>query len=530
MNNTQQIWDILARNSIVSGEKPENDAELIPWYIRFIQGFAGWIAAFFFLGFFAVAFNFMFKSPTADIMLTVGILCSVASYAIIRMQKNDFFEQVGMAFSLCGQLMFAVGLFYMKFKFSTAMFVLGTYQLFLAHMIPQYAHRLLTTCFGLLAILLALNYIGLHGLGSAFLAVVFSFIWIKETSWQKKYDYWEAIGYGVTITIIISSGVLLFGKFLLREAIRMKSGWLFEHAGLINSLLIALIFVNLVIVLLKENKVPVISKSGILSLIAAAGLVIISFRIGGISTGLLVTLIGFARQRIVLIILGWFTVISFFSWYYYNLEETLLVKSVVLIVLGFLMSVAYIMLQRTYNPESRKKLNNISLSKWNNNHLVAVLTVIIVLVMTNINISKKQDLISNGENLYLKLAPVDPRSLMQGDYMRLRFELGDKIRERLQLINNNRTIPKTNGIAVIEKDKNNIGTFVSLFNNQNLTANQFLIHYKYRDFQVYFTTDAFYFQEGKASHYQKSEFGLYKINKQGEMILVNMADKNLKIL
>lgn len=530
MSTAQQIWNRLLEKSIVSGEKPVNDAELIPWYIRFIQGFAGWIAAFFFLGFFAVAFNFMFKTPTADIMLVVGILCSVVSYAVIRMQKNDFFDQVGMAFSLCGQLMFALGLFYMKFKFSTVMFVLGVYQLFLAHMIPQYAHRLLTTTFGLLAILMALNYIGFHGLGSAFLAVAFSFIWVKESSWKTKYDYWEAIGYGVAITIIISSGFLLYGRFILREAIRLKSGWLFEHASLINSLLIALIFVNLVLVLLKENKVSFSGKSGVLSLAAAAMLVLISFKISGITTGLLVTLIGFARQRIVLIVLGWFTVVSFFSWYYYNLSQTLMFKSIVLMVLGAVMIASYMILKRLYHMNSGKNIMEMKLQKWNMSHVFPLVTVVIILVMTNINISKKQDLIANGQTLLFKLAPVDPRSLMQGDYMRLRFELGNQIHDRLRLLNNNRSIPKTNGFAVIERDANDVVSFVSLYNNQELTDNQLLVPYKYRDYQVYFTTNAFYFQEGRAQHFQKSEYGVFRMNAQGEMILVNMADKELNVL
>lgn len=530
-NNPQQIWNTLLQNNLVSGNKPEVDAEHIPWYIRFIQGFAGWIAALFFLGFFGVAFNFMFRYPTADIMLTVGILCSVAAYAVIRMQKNDFFDQVGMAFSLCGQLMFGIGLFFLKFEFATAAFVLGVYQLILAYLIPQYAHRLLTTAFGLLAVLFALNSSGFHGLGSAFLAVVFSFIWLRETSWGKKHELWEPVGYGVGLVIIVSSGFLLFGKFILRETIHHKTGWLFEHAGLINSILIALIFLNLVLILLKENKIEWNSKTGILSLCASVLLVLISFKIGGISTGLLVALLGFSRQRIVLIVFGWLSVVSFFSWYYYNLAHTLMFKSVVLMILGVVMLASAVFLSKVYQQtNTEKQSKKLAVHKPGASHIVAAITALAVLVSINLNISKKQDLIENGDVLLFKLAPVDPRSLMQGDYMRLRFALSNDIRDRISLLNPNKPVQVQNGFAVVEKDSNNVVSFVGLYNNQELTVNQYIIPYKYRNYQVYFTTDAFYFQEGKAEQYQQSEYGLFRANKSGEMILMNMVDKGFSIL
>lgn len=36
----------------------------------------------------------------------------------------------------------------------------------------------------------------------------------------------------------------------------------------------------------------------------------------------------------------------------------------------------------------------------------------------------KERVLRHGDVLYLRLAPVDPRSLMQGDYMALNFSIG----------------------------------------------------------------------------------------------------------
>ena len=44
-----------------------------------------------------------------------------------------------------------------------------------------------------------------------------------------------------------------------------------------------------------------------------------------------------------------------------------------------------------------------------------------MLAVFNVAIYRNERLLASGETLYLELAPVDPRSLMQGDYMRLRY-------------------------------------------------------------------------------------------------------------
>ena len=45
-----------------------------------------------------------------------------------------------------------------------------------------------------------------------------------------------------------------------------------------------------------------------------------------------------------------------------------------------------------------------------------------ILVAVNYAIWQKEQLLTHGKTVILALAPVDPRSLMQGDYMRLRFQ------------------------------------------------------------------------------------------------------------
>ncbi|WP_414673872.1 GDYXXLXY domain-containing protein, partial [Marinimicrobium sp. UBA4509] len=48
---------------------------------------------------------------------------------------------------------------------------------------------------------------------------------------------------------------------------------------------------------------------------------------------------------------------------------------------------------------------------------IALVTALAILVLVNFSIYEKEQHLAQGEIMYLELAPVDPRSLMQGDYM-----------------------------------------------------------------------------------------------------------------
>lgn len=524
-----RLWQKLSEHDLVKGETPSEQQVFIPWYIRFLQGFAGWMAALFLIASFSATFSFLFRNPNGGLLISLGVFCSVIAYVLIRTQEKDFFEQLGLAFGLCGQLVFALGLFYLfKPQYKTILFMLATYQLLLAWFIPQFAHRLLSTFFGLLALLIALDLLGLYGIGTTIAAVLFSFIWLKQNRWSRSYDTWEAIGFGFAITIVFSSGYLLTGHFLLNDHSINSSSWLSGHAQLASSFLIALVFINVVLVLLKENKIKFNSKTAALSIFAAILLVLLSFKIFGLSTGLLIVLIGFARQRLTLVVLGSMAVFSFFSWYYYNLDATLLFKSITLIVLGMILLASWFFLGKIYHKNNNAVA--FDLRPLNVKKGIVISTILLVLVAINFNITQKQNLIENGEVLLFELAPVDPRSLMQGDYMRLRFTIANQINKKLYEASQHMTIPPTQGWVIVEKGENNIASLVDFYDQQDLLSSQYIIPFKYRNYRVVFTTNAFYFQEGLANHFQKAKYGEFRVSSDNEIILTHLRDEKFNTL
>ncbi len=161
-------------------------------------------------------------------------------------------------------------------------------------------------------------------------------------------------------------------------------------------------------------------------------------------------------------------------------------------------------------------------------YLIAI--AIVVLSIFNYAIYNNEELITNGKTILLKLAPVDPRSLMQGDYMRLNFKINQELWAKLWKIRGKKSMYIDNGSGkiIVKLDKNRVAKFVDIYKNQTLQKDNILLRYKARDNRVILATNAFFFQEGKAKLYEKAKYGEFKVDKNGKMLLVNMVDKDFK--
>ncbi len=162
---------------------------------------------------------------------------------------------------------------------------------------------------------------------------------------------------------------------------------------------------------------------------------------------------------------------------------------------------------------------------------IVIVSLILILGIINYGIYQKEIIIKKGKSVYLKLLPVDPRSLMQGDYMRLRFEVVSDIKDALK--KSKKTTKE--GLAIIELSKEDIGNFKAIYQNQPLKSSEILIkfrvmHGKRGIKKVKLSTDSYFFSEGKAKQYAKAEYGVFKVAKNGDMILINLADENRSII
>jgi uncharacterized membrane-anchored protein len=154
--------------------------------------------------------------------------------------------------------------------------------------------------------------------------------------------------------------------------------------------------------------------------------------------------------------------------------------------------------------------------------LIALAACLLILVMVNLSISGKEQHLAHGRVVYLDLAPVDPRSLMQGDYMALNFDVAEQAR---------RMIPEKDAAAdgqlIITLDERLIGSFSRLHDGRTIEENEIALRYRLRNQQLIFATNGYFFKEGTGDLYENARYGKFRVDSKGELLLTRLCDENL---
>ncbi|NHZ38514.1 GDYXXLXY domain-containing protein [Massilia rubra] len=148
-----------------------------------------------------------------------------------------------------------------------------------------------------------------------------------------------------------------------------------------------------------------------------------------------------------------------------------------------------------------------------------------VLAIANIGIWQKESLISHGRPILVELAPVDPRSIMQGDYMRLNFKLPPEIVETNAM--------KTGCERLMVAGKVNekgVAELTRLYNGKPLAPGEIIIELTPRHGGYTVVTDAWYFQEGEAKRWEAAKYGEFRVDANGKALLVGMRGTHLEPL
>jgi hypothetical protein len=348
--NTQQLWQDLQQQGLVTGELPPASLSSTPWYIRLMQGIAGWIGALFLFVFVGFALSDILKS--FELSITFGLLICTAAFFIFRWwEDSDFATQFGLAVSIAGQGVFIFGLFelFKTDSFSTpAFFCIFVFQALLALFIPNAIHRVFTSWSAVLALTFALNSLGIYGVSSGLIALCFALIWSNESIWAIHGKIWRPIGYGLALALVQNEVLHFFSHDLWELSGHPNSGELMRYAPFISTAFVVFTFLWVVKKLLARENIPLNSHVALVAIVAALLLGVLSFFAQGIVTALLILLLGFATGSRVLMGLGLIALIGFISHYYYLLNHTLLFKSLVLALSGVVLLAVRFALQKYF--------------------------------------------------------------------------------------------------------------------------------------------------------------------------------------
>ncbi|WP_018650846.1 GDYXXLXY domain-containing protein [Actinobacillus capsulatus] len=221
----------------------------------------------------------------------------------------------------------------------------------------------------------------------------------------------------------------------------------------------------------------------------------------------------------------------FLLWrFYYFLTIPLIYKSILLGVMGVIFLIGYTLLREkviVYKVEAKKSYDSPML-KWKAS-IVASGTVAL-LVLFNQKIGIYEEVLASGKPIILQFVPRDPRSLMQGDYMEMHYQLNNEV--QLQL--NSSEIEYGKHYALLSTDNNGVAHLCRLEDSHPTNFEgcdvDVYIPMKIKGYwDITLPTHEYFFPEGKGEYFSQAEYAEYRF-KNGKVLLYRLLDKDLKAL
>lgn len=151
--------------------------------------------------------------------------------------------------------------------------------------------------------------------------------------------------------------------------------------------------------------------------------------------------------------------------------------------------------------------------------LIILLNLLLLLFFINKDILKKEKILDEGQLILLKLMPVDPRSLMQGDYMNLRYDISTT--------ESKDEFPKR-GYCIVKLDENGVAEKVRLQGSVTpLNSGEYAISYTSRRWNgINIGAESYFFQEGEGEKYELAIYGGIKVDSNGNSLLIGLYDQD----
>jgi uncharacterized membrane-anchored protein len=160
---------------------------------------------------------------------------------------------------------------------------------------------------------------------------------------------------------------------------------------------------------------------------------------------------------------------------------------------------------------------------------ILIISIMIVLGTLNYITYEREQVKRHGERVLLALVPADPRSLIQGDYLRLRYAVAEEAsRDYLSNLSKLNELP-AKGYLVVAVDNLQVGRFRRFYRPaEPLAADERLLRYHRQGSEVTVVPDSFLFQEGQAKVYQAAKYGEFRFSNRRNPLLVGLVDDQLQ--
>lgn len=155
------------------------------------------------------------------------------------------------------------------------------------------------------------------------------------------------------------------------------------------------------------------------------------------------------------------------------------------------------------------------------NKYLPLLWAIFSLIFFGLIIIKHEHHLATGQLMYAKLAPVDPRSLIQGDYMALDYEL--------YIQDTPKELTDSTVLATVALDSDRRIMMTDIFGAMHGEKLQ-LKNPNTSVWDFYPASNSFMFAEGLAACYGQASYARLIVNDKGVPMLAGLVDDNLQAL
>ena len=317
-----------------------------PWFISLFFGMSGILASLFFIGFLTLILDNTGLLDSTLALFIIGAILSVSGGFLFynaRLRHSAFWNSLAFAVTLAGQGYIAYALLASEITEPLSIVLLFLVQLLMTVAIPNFIYRLLSATLALSCLFYLLNYYHLSEVSLGLLALITSVTHLQRyrlaafipTKWRMNaLEITNAIGYASAYVLLSVSVYFIAAEYGNSFDSLDSYGEAFSYNYYLAQGLLTLASLYAAYLILKRYHIKLLSAAGLLISAAIVLLGIMSIYVSGLLATSLIIIIATANSQRVLLGLSVIALVGYIFWYYYQLDTSLLVKSVSLFVIG----------------------------------------------------------------------------------------------------------------------------------------------------------------------------------------------------
>ncbi|HBZ08055.1 MAG TPA: hypothetical protein DEP03_17405 [Massilia sp.] len=517
----------LISDAVVASQDKER-----PWAVVVMTAIAAWFAAIP-LGILVVLVLLSDAKPDEGAFVAVGVLVLGAAVAMLYQGgKSLFVEQLGVASLIVGTALVGFGSFDSKIV-QSSLGLMALLTMILAVSVPQGWLRALLAASFVSLLTLSVSYRQIYsattGVPAEYVLNFMAFAWIGGHAVLRRIEHkpesariagaMESILTGVgSMTVLLLA--LCAGRTFLFGAAHLSSMLPFHTSVPAGATALVSVACALLAAAWSMRQWPAL-RSFWFGTVAATAACLCWFSVA-LGAVLLVCAVCAANGRRNLAMLAAASALWIVGAFYYQLAWPLGIKAVVLAACGALLGAVtrYAMPAEAPAEAPLHALLRAPATRERWRRLAIGGAGALVLVVANTAIWEKEALIRNGAPVYVELAPVDPRSLMQGDYMALNYALPPEVA----------LSAADAAMLVARRAPNGVATPLRIHEGEALAADEMLIELVRKKGRLMIASDAWYFAEGEAERWSHARYGEFRVDAKGKALLVGLRGPKLEAL